>query len=124
MLTKLVMAKDPTDFHTLDFLPSTAANVACGQVLVYHQRHIAIVAKKGLDCAHLIQVKSGTLRMARYPIKEIAGNWLEADYPFDMALDRIIRMGRRNGMTGAARRALEALLKNGREPVQRVLFGA
>jgi len=124
MHTKSVMAKDPTDSHTLDFLPPTVANVACGQILVDRQRHIAIVAKKGRGCAHLVQVKSGMLKMTRYPIKEIAGNWLEADYPFDLALGRIIEMGRRNGITDAARRALEMLLENGKEPVQQTLFGA
>ena len=118
------MAKDPTDFHTLDFLPSAVANVACGQVLVDRHRHIAIVAKRGRSCAHLVQVKSGVLKMAKFSIGEIAGNWREADYPFDMAIGRIIEMGRRNGITDAARSALEALLRNGREPVQRTLFGA
>lgn len=85
-------------------------------------RHIAIVAKKGKACAYLVQVKSGILKLTRHATGEIATNWLESDYQYERALDKLIEMGRRKGITDAARAALDRLLKNGKEPVQRVLF--
>ena len=117
------MAKDPVDFHTMDFLSSATVNVTCGQVLIDRQRHIAIVAKKGRSCAYLVQVKSGILKLTKYATKDIAADWLEADYQYERALGKLIEMGRRKGITDAARNALEKLLKNGKEPRQQMLFG-
>ena len=107
------MAKDPVDFHTMDFLSSATVNVTCGQVLMDRQRHIAIV----------VHVKSGILKLTKHATKDIAADWLEADYQYERALDKLIEMGRRKGITDAARTALDRLLKNGREPTQRMLFG-
>lgn len=120
---KTAMAKDPVDFHTMDFLSSATVNVSCGQVLIDRQRHIAIVAKKGRTCAYLVHVKSGILKLTKHTTRDIATDWLEADYQYERALDKLIEMGRRKGITDAARTALEKLLKNGREPTQRMLFG-
>ncbi|MDD2916198.1 MAG: hypothetical protein PHP70_12870 [Gallionella sp.] len=117
------MAKDPVDFHTMDFLSSATVNVTCGQVLMDRQRHIAIVAKKGRTCAYLVHVKSGILKLTKHATKDLAADWLEADYQYERALDKLIEMGRRKGITDSARTALERLLKNGREPSQRMLFG-
>lgn len=120
---KTAMAKDPVDFRTMDFLSSATVDVTCGQVLMDRQRHIAIVAKKGRTCAYLVQVKSGILKLTKHATKDIAADWLEADYQYERALDKLIDMGRRKGITDAAHAALEKLLKNGREPKQRMLFG-
>jgi hypothetical protein len=116
------MAKDPTDYSTVDFI-APALHVTCGQVLMDRQRHIAIVAKKGRSCAHLVRVTSGALRMTRHSAKEIVEEWSEADYPFDRALAKLLELGRQHGITDAARVALERLARSGREPTQHRLFG-
>jgi hypothetical protein len=116
------MAKDPVDFHTLDFLSSSAANIACGQVLMDRHRHIAIVAKKGRAFAYLVQLKSGMLKLTRHATRDIAADWREADYQYERALDKLIEMGKRKGITDTAQAALDLLLKNGKEPIQRMLF--
>ena len=116
------MAKDPVDFHTVDILPSASVNLTCGQVLMDRHRHIAIVAKKGRTCAYLVQVKSGILKLTTHAPRDIATNWLEADYQYERALDKLIEMGHRKGITDTARAALDRLLKNGKEPIQQMLF--
>jgi hypothetical protein len=87
------------------------------------QRHIAIVAKKGRTCAHLVQVKSGKLRLAKYTAGELVEQWSDADYPFDRAVARLLELGRQHGITDAAQDALEKLASAGREPKQHKLFG-
>jgi len=116
------MAKDPVDFHTMDFLSSSTANIACGQVLMDRRRHIAIVAKKSRAFAYLVQVKSGMLKLTKHATGDIAADWLETDYQYERALQKLIEMGNQKGITDAARAALDKLLKNGKEPVQRILF--
>ena len=123
VLIKITMAKDPVDFHTMDFLSSATVNVTCGQVLMDRQRHIAIVAKKGRTCAYLVHVQSGILKLTKHATRDLAADWLEADYQYERALGKLIEMGRRKGITDAARVALDKLLKNGKEPRQRMLFG-
>lgn len=120
--TIIAMAKDLVDFHTIDILSSSSINITCGQVLMDRHRHIAIVAKKGRTCAYLVHVKSGTLKLTKHATRDIATNWLESDYQYERALDKLIEMGHRKGITDAARVALDRLLKNGKEPVQRILF--
>ena len=115
------MAKDPTDYSTLDFIPAEL-NVTRGQVLVDRQRHIAIVAKKGRTCAHLVQVKSGKLKLTRYTPKELVEQWTDADYPFERALAKLLEHGKQHGITDTARNALEELVLAGREPKQHKLF--
>ncbi len=117
------MAKDPTDYSTLDFIPPVL-NVTRGQVLVDRQRRIAIVAKKGRTCAHLVQVKSGVLKLARYTAGELIEQWSDADYPFDRAVAKLLELGKQHGITDAARDALEELVKAGRDPKQHKLFGS
>lgn len=85
-------------------------------------RHIAIVAKKGKACAYLVHVKSGILKLTKHATRDIATNWLESDYQYERALDKLIEMGQRKGITDAARVALDRLLKNGKEPIQQMLF--
>lgn len=115
------MAKDPTDYSTLDFIPPDV-NFTCGQVLMDRQRHIAIVAKKGRTCAHLVQVKSGTLKLARYTPKELVEQWSETDYPFERAVEKLLELGKQHGITDTARKALVELVRAGREPKQHKLF--
>ena len=115
------MAKDLTDYSTVDFIPPVL-NVTCGQVLMDRQRHIAIVAKKGKTCAHLVQVKSGVLKLARYTAGELVAEWSDADYPFDRAVAKLLELGRQHGITDTARKALEELVRAGREPKQHKLF--
>jgi hypothetical protein len=115
------MAKDPTDYSTVDFIPPVL-NVTRGQVLMDRQRHIAIVAKKGRTSAHLVQVKSGTLKLARYTAAELVEQWSDADYPFDRAVAKLLELGRQHGITDTARDALEELVRAGREPRQHRLF--
>lgn len=116
------MAKDPTDYSTVDFI-APVLNVTRGQVLMDRQRHIAIVAKKGKTCAYLVQVKSGTLKLAKYTARELVDEWSDADYPFERAVARLLELGGQHGITDAARNALDELVKAGREPKQHKLFG-
>ncbi|HEY0666425.1 MAG TPA: hypothetical protein VGD24_10195 [Gallionella sp.] len=115
------MAKDPTDYSTVDFI-APVLNVTRGQVLMDRQRQIAIVAKKGRTCAHLVQVKSGVLKLARYTAAELVEHWSDADYPFDRAVARLLELGRQHGITDPARDALDELVRVGREPQQHRLF--
>lgn len=115
------MAKDPTDYSTVDFIVPVL-NVSCGQVLMDRQRHIAIVAKCGRSNAYLVRVQSGTLKLTKHTAKDIVSDWFDADYPFELAVARLLDLGRQHGITDAARKALEALRKSGREPRQRQLF--
>ncbi len=115
------MAKDPTDYSTVDFI-SPVLNVTRGQVLVNRQRHIAIVAKKGRTCAHLVMVKSGALKLSKYTASELVEEWSDADYPFERAVAKLLELGKRNGITQAAQHALEELIEEGREPKQHRLF--
>jgi hypothetical protein len=71
------MAKDATDYSTVDFIPPVL-HVTRGQVLMDRQRHIAIVAKKGKTSAHLVHVRSGVLKMTRHTAGEIVEEWSEA----------------------------------------------
>ena len=116
------MAKDPTDRSTVDFIPP-ALHVSRGQVLMDRQRHIAIVAKKGRTCAHLVRVKSGVLTLTRLSARELVEEWSDADYPFDHAVAKLLDLGKQHGITDAARLALEELARAGREPTQYQLFG-
>jgi hypothetical protein len=116
------VAKDPTDSSTLDFI-APALHVTCGQVLMDRQRHIAIVAKRGNTSAHLVRVKSGTLKLTKLTAKELVEEWSDADYPFERALAKLLELGKQHGITDSARLALEKLLKTGREPTQHDLFG-
>lgn len=116
------MAKDLVDFHTIDVFSSVSINITCGQVLMDRHRHIAIVAKRGRTCAYLVHVKSGILKLTKHAPRDIASNWLESDYQYERALDKLIEMGHRKGITDAARIALDGLRKNGKEPIQRTLF--
>ena len=94
-----------------------------GQVLTDRQRHIAIVAKRGKTCAHLVHVKSGVLKLTRHTAGEIIAEWSEVDYPFDRAVASLLESGKRHGITDTARNALEELIRTGREPKQHKLFG-
>ena len=94
------MAKDPTDYSTVDFIPPVR-NVTRGQVLMDRQRHIAIVAKRGRTFAHLVHVKSGVLKMTRHTAADIIADWLEADYPFDRAVAKLLELGRQHGIRDA-----------------------
>lgn len=115
------MAKDATDYRTVDFIPAVL-HVTRGQVLMDRQRHIAIVAKKGKNSAHLVHVRSGVLRLTRHSAGEIVESWSVADYPFDRAVAKLLELGRQHGITDAARDALEELVRAGREPQQHELF--
>src|SRR5487761_2011079 len=115
------MAKDPTDCSTVDFI-APALHVTCGQVLMDRQRHIAIVAKKGRTCAHLVRVKSGVLKLTKLTAKELVEEWSDADYPFERAVAKLLELGKQHGITDAARLALEELGRTGREPTQQRLF--
>jgi len=116
------MAKDPTDYSTVDFI-APVLHVTCGQVLMDRQRHIAIVAKRGRTTAHLVRVSSRTLKLTKLGAKELVEEWVDADYPFEHAVEKLLELGRQHGITEAARQALEELGRLGREPVQQQLFG-
>lgn len=72
--------------------------------------------------AYLVRVKSGTLKLTKHSARDIVADWFDAEYPFDLAVDRLLELGKQHGITDAARKALETLLKNGREPKQHQLF--
>lgn len=116
------MAKDPADRSTVDFI-APGVQVACGQVVMDRQRHIAIVAKRGRASVHLVQVKSGMLKLTKLSAQELVEEWSDADYPFDHAVARLLDMGKQHGITDTARLALEELVRSGREPTQHRLFG-
>lgn len=115
------MAKDLTDCSTVDFIVPVI-QVSYGQVLVDRQRHIAIVTKCGKNSAHLVQVRPGGLKIAKHTAENIIANWFDTDYPFGLAVNRLLALGKQRGMTVSAHQALELLLKNGREPRQYQLF--
>lgn len=87
------------------------------------QRHIAIVTKRTAASAHLVRVKSGTLKLTRLTAKELVEEWSDADYPFERAVAKLLELGKQHGITDSARIALEKLLRTGREPKQHSLFG-
>ena len=116
------MAKDPTDYSTVDFI-APALHVTRGQVLMDRQRHIAIVAKRGRTSAHLVRVSSGMLKLSKLSARELVEEWVDADYPFEHAVEKLLELGRQHGITETARIALEELGRSGREPVQQQLFG-
>src|SRR5512146_532874 len=116
------MAKDPTDYSTVDFI-APALHVTRGQVLMDRQRHIAIVARKGRTCAHLVRVNAGMLKLSKLGARELVEQWTDADYPFEEAVAKLLELGRQHGITDTARVALEELVRLGREPVQQRLFG-
>lgn len=115
------MAKDMTDLATVDFISPTM-DVVCGQVLMDRQRHIAIVVRKGSKFVQLVRVQSGTLRLVRCSAKEIVSDWMDAQYPFNEAMAKLLDVGKRQGITDGARIALEELLQSGKEPTQTRLF--
>jgi hypothetical protein len=115
------MAKDPTDYSTVDFIPPVI-NVTRGQVLMDRQRHIAIVAKRGKSSAHLVQLKSSKLRLAKYTASELVDHWTDADYPFERAVAKLLELGKQHGITDTARRALDELARAGKESKQHKLF--
>jgi hypothetical protein len=115
------MAKDPTDYNTVDFI-SPVMNVACGQVLVSRKRLIAIVAKKGRVYAHLVHLKSGTVKLVKYTAGELVEEWSDTDCNFDRALANLLQLGKRYGISGAAEHALEDLIDTRRKPKQHKLF--
>lgn len=115
------MAKDPADYSTVDFI-APALHVTRGQVLMDRQRHIAIVAKRGRTCAHLVRVQSGVLKLSKLTARQLVEEWSDADYPFERAVAKLQELGRQHGITDAARLALEQLSKSGREPTQHRLF--
>lgn len=116
------MAKDPTDYSTVDFI-APVLHVTRGQVLMDRQRHFAIVAKKGRTCAHLVRVNAGMLKLSKLSAQELVEEWVDADYPFEHAVAKLLELGRQHGITEAARLALEELIRSGREPMQQRLFG-
>jgi hypothetical protein len=116
------MAKDMTDDSTHDFI-QTPPNIVHGQVLMDRHRHFAIVAKTGRTVFHLVCVNSGMLKVKKYSAKQITDEWIDAEYPFEKALDRLQTMGRKHGVTDAAKILLDGLSKSGKEPTQDRLFG-
>ena len=115
------MAKDMTDLATVDFISPTI-DVVCGQVLMDRQRQIAIVVKKESKFVQLIRVQSGTLRVVKCSAKEIVSDWIDAQYPFNDAMAKLLDIGKRQGITDDARVALEKLLRSGKDPIQAKLF--
>lgn len=83
---------------------------------------MAMVVKRGRTSAQLLRVKSGTLKLTTHSAKELVEEWVDADYPFEPALAKLMELGKQHGITEGARQALQALHKAGREPVQNSLF--
>ena len=86
------------------------------------QRHFAIVAKKGRTSFHLIRVSSGMLKAEKCTSQQIADDWMDAEYPYEKALAHLLDMGRKHGVTDAAKVLLDGLARYGKEPVQCRLF--
>jgi hypothetical protein len=115
------MVKDFTDFSTLDFI-NAAPNLVCGQALMDRQRHYGIVVKKGRTSFQIVCVSSGILKLTKLSVRQITEEWMEADYPFEKALEHLQDMCKRHGATEAAKTALDKLAKDGKEPLQGKLF--
>ena len=115
------MAKDITDYSTLDFI-DTHPDVVCGQVLMDRHRHYAIVAKKARTTFHLICVNSGILKVSKLSAREITEHWMNSEYPYEQALAHLQAMCNKQGATEAAKALLERLAKLGKEPQQQQLF--
>ena len=113
--------RDAKDRKTLD-LVEPELTVARGQVLMDHQRRFALVARKSQKHAHLVQVQAGTLKLSKITAKQLVADWIDADYPFESAVTKLLDLGKRHGITESARVALESLRTNGRDPVQYDLF--
>jgi len=78
--------------------------------------------KKGATAAELVGISSGILRVRKLPNRTILNDWHSADYPFEEAMKKLFSIGEQRGMTNAARDALNALMKSGKEPGQAQLF--
>lgn len=105
------------DFKTIDSMP-----VVCGQVLHDRQRHIAIVVKKSRVSVHLVKVRSGMLKLSKCAAKELSSDWYASRYPFTEAIEKLLSMGKRQGMTKDVEDALRLLSSSGKEPAQMGLF--
>lgn len=114
--------KDPLDKQTIDFAGSEI-HISRGHVLMDRQRHIAIVTKKTPKFAQLVRVQASTLRVSRITSKQLVTDWMNADYPFEDAIAKLLELGDKHGITESARKALESLLASSKQPVQYCLFG-
>jgi len=110
-----------TDLATVDFISPQWMWFAV-RCLLIEQRHIAIVVKRGRACAHLVRVRSGSLRLVKCSAKEIVSDWMDAQYPFNEAITKLLDVGKRQGSLMAPGLALEKLLQSGKEPTQARLF--
>lgn len=115
------MAKDISDYTTQDFINLTP-HILYGQVLMDRQRHIAIVAKKGPSSFHLVGISSGKLKVRKCTARQITDEWMDAEYPYDKALNHLLNMSRREGTPQAAIALLKGLARHGKEPMQGQLF--
>jgi hypothetical protein len=115
------VAKDLTDYSTLDFIAPTL-HLACGQVLMNRQRNIGIVARHDHSHVQLVRLTARRLRLTRLTARELVEDWTVTEYPFEEALPKLLALGRQHGITAGAQRALDKLALDGREPLQTDLF--
>lgn len=113
--------RDPLDKKTMDFADSEIP-VSCGHVLMDRHRHIAIVTKRTPKFAQLVRVQANTLRISNITSKQLITEWVNADYPFEDAVARLLELGKKHGITEHARKALESLAANRKKPFQFSLF--
>ena len=115
------MAKDLTDYSTVDFIPPEL-HVVCGQVLIDRQQQFAIVARKDDVLVHLVRELSGTLRLTKHTAQELVEQWSDAELPAEEALPKLLALSKQPGTTQAARQALDKLNQQLHEPQQNQLF--
>lgn len=113
--------RDHRDKHTIDFVVPDIVLLK-GQVLIDRERQIAIVARRSASYAHLVRVQPSLLKLTRISTKQLVADWMDCDYPFEEAVQRLVEMSKRHGITDGARAALDDLLAGGREPRQYSLF--
>ncbi len=115
------MAKDITDYSTVDFIPPEL-HVACGQVLMDRQQQLAIVARKDDVHVHLVREKSGLMRLTKHTAQELVEHWSDAEFPVDEVLPKLLALSKQLGATQAARQALDKLVQQLHAPQQNQLF--
>lgn len=115
------MAKDLSDYSTVDFLPAEL-HVSCGQVLMDRRQQLAIVAKRDAAQVQLVRIHAGMLRLTTHTAQQLVDEWSVAELPCEEALLSLQSLGKQLGATQAAEQALERLAKCGREPQQKQLF--
>ncbi len=109
--------RDHLDKHTIDFVAPELSQLK-GRVVMDKQNRIAIVARRSAKFAHLLCVQPGVLKLTRVSSNRLLAEWMDSDCRFEVAVEKLLNLGKRHGFTDSARAALNELLIDGRAPQQ------